>query len=73
VNRYQVFLNNEHVGDLGRFPERPAWHALCVVYDTDVHRRNFNKEGWWLMDKTPLHIDSVPKETRAMALLLGIA
>jgi len=68
VKTYHVFLrySHNHFAESGRFPERYSAPDDALVYDRTSHR-------WFTMDKCPFHIDSVPKEIRAMALLLGIA
>lgn len=61
----QVFRENQHIGEIDDFP----WNSMPtddLIYD----RRD---KSWYTMDMCPLHIDSVPKETRFMLLLLALA
>ena len=54
------------VGAFDVFPERHQ-----VPEDTLVYDREWRGGLWYMLDITPLHIDSVPKETRLAQLLMS--
>lgn len=68
MKNYHAFDLHSHsyTGEFTMFPKRYSLPEHTLVYSRP-------SKGWFTMDQCPFHIDSVPKETRAMALLLGIA